>query len=351
MVPVDRFGAHALLGEEMLRVEPRQDRLRPCSAGERLCHPRRHGRQERRGEEKRLDLGARLSEHLAGEVIECSLVRKRGKPAILEIRRAQALGHEHDTGDPSLGLRVDPRQELGREPVPSLDARDLDGLGGRETELVGADEREPVLGPQRRERRRRDFSADDDGADALGQDGEPLTEHVVQLRFIGHAVVVVEDEDEGGLEAREQTLEVSQSEDGEASTVLGREQGKKRAPARRRAGGSERHVVEERRDVDVALVDAVPEAAQLALVDVVRDQRGLPRARRSGHPDDGMGATGVEPLEEPGSRQDAADSRASDLGQWLVCSRHGRSFAESSLGPLRARRQASRPPASSARWR
>src|SRR5262249_46318898 len=122
--------------------------------------------------------------------------------------------------------------------------------------------------------------ADEDEPPPLRDLGDRLRQDVVQGAIGWRVLVVVEDDREGQLQP---AIELAKEPPGklrDAPTALGRQQRQRPAAA----GCGQTQVVEEGRDVGVALIDPVPEPAGRAGGKVGRDQGRLTRARRSPHP-------------------------------------------------------------------
>ena len=115
-------------------------------------------------------------------------------------------------------------------------------------------------------------------------------------------LVVVEDDGEGRLQPAVELAEEAPREDASRSARYSGVRSGQRPPA---AGRGQPQVVEERRDICVALVHLIPEPAEPARREVARDQRRLAGARWRPHPGDRPSPGMIQPAEEPGPRYGA----------------------------------------------
>src|SRR5206468_295808 len=130
-----------------------------------------------------------------------------------------------------------------------------------------------------------------------------------------HLLVVVEDQGEGRLQAAVELAEKAPGEDGESLNILWSQQ-RQRAAA---PGSRLSDVVEEGRDVSVARVHLIPEAAHSARRQIARDEGRLTRPWWPAHPGDWPRPGAIERAEESRPRDRPRHSRPNRL-------REGHSF-------------------------
>ena len=88
----------------------------------------------------------------------------------------------------------------------------------------------------------------------------------MKRRLGGNLVIAVEDDDKRRSETLVERLEVAAREYRKAGVILGRELGQAGRLALGELGGGGIEIVEERRDVAVALVELVPQGRELAVL-------------------------------------------------------------------------------------
>jgi len=185
------------------------------------------------------------------------------------------------------------------------------------------------------ERRRRNRSAGHDDPAARRQLHHRLADDLVERGIRRDLVVVVQREDERPSKAVVERAEEGAREDGRRAR-MGPEWLGTAAPA------ITRQITEEGRDVGVAGVEPVPEAADPTRGQVTGHQRGLPRPGLTPHPREWL--PDVEPSEQSWPQDEAAHARANALADHPVRDgRHGDDTLAERRAPRQVPREAGRP--------
>jgi hypothetical protein len=125
-------------------------------------------------------------------------------------------------------------------------------------------------------------TADNHHVHALGNAGQGGEDGFVQRGLLRNVLVIVKYQDRRHLQTAEQLLKIAQSEGRNALEVFSGEQGQGGTPFR----GGLPQGVEEGGKVSIALVALIPQAAELALLDIAADKGCLPRSGMGGDPND-----------------------------------------------------------------
>ena len=128
-------------------------------------------------------------------------------------------------------------------------------------------------------------------------------------------MIAVEHDHERGLQLGEQALKVAPREYGQSGLIFRREQWQALALARLEIGRGERKVVEESRDVGVAVVELIPEIGNRRVLEPACGKGGLAAPRRSRYPDRRAFACAIEQREQALARQNPRQARARGLAE------------------------------------
>ena len=167
-----------------------------------------------------------------------------------------------------------------------------------ETDFLPAEHVHTTIGLHAYQLGRGIATADNYRVGAFGYHGQRDARHPVERRFEGNLMIVVENEEEGGLEHGEEPFEIASCEGRNSLKIFRSEKRQRLLPAGSRPLRRLTHTIEERGYVRVAFVKPVPQTGNPALLHVAADQRGLARSRGCGNPYGRKGAHAVEPLKQ-----------------------------------------------------
>ncbi len=314
VIPVRRFNAGALVGEQMSPAQVAQD----VGRFQVSCQVLRHGDDDLRqiggGYEKPPGRLRKPVEDVRSEIAESGFpVRACGR----EQRSVPSalLQHERETRRPSTRALMQQR-DIGQRKIGHPRLRDRARFGCRQREVVRIDKahvlvrHQPAVAVRRIAPRHHDEQRP--GRHLLYSLRHQQMEGVLGRDFL----VVVEHQRAARRQALEQRAEEPSGETGHIRPVLRRQRRHRARSSPARPSESLPEIVKERRDIGVAGIDLIPDAAQLPRIQPARHERRLARARR---PDHAHRATSgffrIQPGEQPFPRDRTIEQRAGDLGQ------------------------------------